>query len=89
EMQEKQTLLEQNEDLHSKATAFPDIARQAREETARLHAGDADNLELWKQFLPQCLDAIQTVYDRLDIHFDMSLGESYYNPMLADVVADL
>ncbi len=89
EMQEKLTLLEQNEDLHSKAVAFPDIARQAREETARLHAGDADNLALWKQFLPQCLDAIQTVYDRLDIHFDMSLGESYYNPMLADVVADL
>lgn len=89
EMQEKQTLLEQNEDLHSKAVAFPDIARQAREETARLHAGDADNLALWKQFLPECLEAIQTVYDRLDIHFDMSLGESYYNPMLAEVVSDL
>lgn len=88
-MQEKLTNLEQNEDLKSKATAFPDIARQAREETARMHAGDADNLALWKQFLPECLDAIQVVYDRLDIHFDMSLGESYYHPMLTDVVADL
>ncbi|MCA9016395.1 MAG: arginine--tRNA ligase [Planctomycetaceae bacterium] len=88
-MQEKLTDLEQNEDLKSKAIAFPDIARLAREETARLHAGDADNLALWNQFLPECLDAIQTVYDRLDIHFDMALGESFYHPMLAEVVEDL
>ena len=88
-MQEKLTELEQNEDLHSKAVAFPDIARQARDETANLHAGDAENLALWNQFLPACLEAIQNVYDRLDIHFDMSLGESYYHPMLADVVESL
>ena len=88
-MQEKLTELEQNEDLHSKAVAFPDIARQARDETANLHAGDAENLALWNQFLPACLEAIQNVYDRLDIHFDMALGESYYHPMLADVVESL
>ncbi|KAA0139834.1 arginine--tRNA ligase [Gimesia chilikensis] len=88
-LQESLSQLEANEDLHSKAVAFPDIARLAREETAKLHAGDAENNDLWKQFLPQCLDAIQGVYDRLDIHFDMALGESYYQPMLADVVADL
>ena len=88
-MQEKLVELEQNEDLNSKAIAFPEIARLARDETAKLHAGDAENLELWKQFLPECLDAIQVVYDRLDIHFDLTLGESYYQPMLADVVADL
>ena len=88
-MQEKLSELEQNEDLNSKAVAFPEIARLAREETAKLHAGDAENLELWKQFLPECLDAIQVVYDRLDIHFDLTLGESYYQPMLADVVSDL
>lgn len=88
-MQEKLADLEQNEDLNSKAVAFPDIARQAREETAKLHAGDAENLALWKQFLPECLEAIQVVYNRLGIHFDMSLGESFYHPMLADVVEDL
>jgi arginyl-tRNA synthetase len=88
-LQESLAQLEADEDLNSKAIAFPDIARLAREETAKLHAGDAENNDLWKQFLPQCLDAIQGVYDRLDIHFDMALGESFYQPMLADVVADL
>jgi len=88
-MQEKLVELEQNENLYKQAIAFPDIARLAREETAKLHTGDAENLDLWKRFLPECLDAIQVVYDRLDIHFDLTLGESYYQPMLADVVADL
>lgn len=88
-MQDKLAELEADEEFHGKAAAFPDIARQARDETASLHAGDAENLELWKQFLPACLEAIQKVYDRLNIHFDMALGESYYHPMLADVVESL
>lgn len=88
-MQEKLAEFEQNTDLKNKADAFPEIAKLARKETAKLHAGDAENLHLWKQFLPECLEAIQVVYDRLDIHFDMTLGESYYQPMLADVVSDL
>ena len=57
--------------------------------TAKLHAGDPENQKLWDEFLPQCLAALEKIYDRLDVHFDQALGESYYNPMLADVVADL
>jgi arginyl-tRNA synthetase len=75
--------------LKALAEACPDIADRARRETALLHAGDEENNQLWNDFIPQCLDALQSMYDRLDIHFDESLGESYYNPMLADVVADL
>lgn len=74
--------------LKSLAEAHPNIAELARLETAKLHAGDAENMRLWNQFVPQCLAAIQGIYDRLDIRFDMTLGESFYNPMLADVVAE-
>ena len=76
-------------DLKALADAHPDIAAAARGETAKLHAGDAENRRLWEQFIPQCLEALQTIYDRLEIHFDHSLGESFYQPLLADVVADL
>lgn len=85
----KQQAVAEESELLKLAKAHPDIARLAREETAKLHAGDAENQSLWDQFLPQCLEALQSVYDRLDVHFDMTLGESYYNPMLSDVVADL
>lgn len=67
----------------------PDIARKAREETAKLHAGDEENNRLWNQFLPACLDALNRIYVRLGIQFDLTLGESYYNPMLAGVVDSL
>ncbi len=75
--------------LRSLAEKFPRIAVEARLETARLHNGDEENLRLWNQFVPACLAAIQKIYDRLDITFDLVLGESFYQPFLADVVADL
>lgn len=75
--------------LKALAEAHPRIAELARLETAKLHAGDEENTRLWNQFVPQCLAAIQGIYDRLDIQFDMTHGESYYNPMLATVVEEL
>ena len=62
------------------------MAVESRRETARLHAGDPENRRLWNEFLPKCLEALQGVYRRLEIQFDMALGESYYQPLLADVV---
>ncbi|MDG3003912.1 arginine--tRNA ligase [Paludisphaera mucosa] len=61
----------------------------ARAETVKLHAGDPENRELWSRFMPACLAALQKVYDRLGVRFDVELGESFYDPMLAAVVADL
>lgn len=81
--------VQQNASLLAMSNAHPDIARKAREETARLHAGDAENNSLWNQFLPACLEALNRIYVRLGIEFDLTLGESYYNPMLAGVVQSL
>ena len=66
------------------------VKTACQQETAKLHAGDAENVALWQQFMPHCLAEIQAVYDRLGIlKFDHILGESFYNPMLAGVVGDL
>jgi len=61
----------------------------ARAETASLHAGDPENRRLWKEFMPFCLRALESIYARLGVRFDVELGESYYDPMLAGVVDDL
>lgn len=66
-----------------------EVAEAARQETARLHAGDPENNALWAKFMPWCLEEINSVYKRLDIRFDHTLGESFYNPQLDDVVKDL
>lgn len=61
-----------------------------RHETAKLHQGDPENVALWKQFMPHCLEEIQHIYTRLGLlPFDHTHGESFYQPMLADVVKDL
>ena len=61
----------------------------AGSETVKLHEGDPENRALWNQFMPHCLQALNSVYDRLGVKFDVSLGESFYDPMLAGVVQDL
>ena len=88
-MQKKITAVEESTTLKTLADTYPKIAELARLETAKLHAGDEENTRLWNQFVPQCLAAIQGIYDRLDIQFDMTHGESYYNPMLATVVEEM
>jgi arginyl-tRNA synthetase len=65
------------------------VQEACRQETAKLHAGDLENRRLWELFMPACLQDIEHIYQRLDIHFDHTFGESYYQPMLADVVASL
>jgi arginyl-tRNA synthetase len=60
-----------------------------REETVKLHEGDAENERLWNTFMPWCMEDLNAIYRRLDVHFDHKHGESYYNPMLPGVVEDL
>jgi arginyl-tRNA synthetase len=67
------------------ATVSPTI----HQETAKLHTGDAENLKIWQEVLPHSQDEINRIYARLKISFDHTLGESFYQPMLADVVEDL
>jgi arginyl-tRNA synthetase len=65
------------------------VQAAVREETAKLHAGDAENVALWQKFMPWCMKEIEPIYLRLDVHFQHQFGESHYHPMLAGIVQDL
>ena len=67
----------------------PDIANRVLQETARLHAGDPQNVELWRKFMPICLQEIEHIYARLGVSFDYTLGESYYHDRLPGLVEEL
>jgi arginyl-tRNA synthetase len=71
------------------AAQHPDIAAAVLAETAKLHAGDAENRRLWREFLPVCLEDIERIYRRLHVSFDHALGESFYHDQLAAVVQEL
>jgi arginyl-tRNA synthetase len=88
-MQSKREAIDSDSELQTLASRHADIARLARLETAKLHSGDEENRALWDEFVPECLKALDHVYEKLGVSFDKALGESFYQPMLADVVANL
>jgi arginyl-tRNA synthetase len=66
------------------------VEEQCQRETASLHAGDPENLSLWREFMPACLAGLHETYRRLGtLPFDHEHGESFYNPMLQAVVEDM
>ena len=88
-LRKRQNAIEHDRELATLVAAHPDIAQDVLAETAKLHAGDAENLRLWREFMPPCLAAIEQVYRRLGVTFDQTLGESFYHDQLAAVVDDL
>ena len=67
----------------------PDIGQEVLEETSKLHHGDAENQRLWHEFVPACMEDIERIYRRLKVTFDHTLGESFYNDRLPDLVKRL
>ena len=61
-------------------------AQRARQELVRLQAGDEENLQIWREMIALSQHQFDTLYGRLGVHFDHTLGESFYNPQLGKVV---
>ena len=85
----KRAAIDNDPRLLELATAHPKIGEAVLQETVYLHTGDPENLRLWKEFLPPCLQDIEQIYRRLGVSFDHTLGESFYHDRLAGVVLDL
>jgi arginyl-tRNA synthetase len=81
--------VEQNIGENKLATAHPLIEQEVLLETAKLHAGDPENMRLWSMFMPVALAELDRVYQRLGISFEHTLGESFYHDRLAPLVTDL
>ncbi len=67
-------------------TAVEDAARL---ETAKLQAGDAENLAIWSRVRDLSQQQFDHIYGRLNVSFDETLGESFYNPRLPGLVDEL
>lgn len=65
-----------------------EFKEESRQQVVRLQSGDEDSRRAWELLCEQSRREFQQIYDRLDIELT-ERGESFYNPMLPDVVADL
>lgn len=67
----------------------PKVLEEARQELVKLQQGDPDNRRIWQEMIALSEVQFQTIYGRLEVHFDHTLGESFYNPRLAGLVNEL
>ena len=67
----------------------PKINAACLEETVKLQSGDDESMSLWNQFKEITLSEANKIYSRLDIDFNVTLGESFYHNQLAPLVEDL
>jgi arginyl-tRNA synthetase len=65
------------------------VEEEARRELVKLQSGDADSLAVWRHINEVSLASFQRIYDKLGIHFDLTLGESFYNDKVEAVYASL
>jgi arginyl-tRNA synthetase len=75
--------------INAASEADPAVLESARQELVKLQAGDAENLAIWKEMIALSQHQFDTIYGRLGVKFDQTLGESFYNPRLKGVVNEL
>ena len=75
--------------INAECDANPARLEEAKQELVKLQAGDADNLVVWKEMIRLSQVQFDNIYGRLGVKFDHTLGESFYNPWLGNVVNDL
>jgi arginyl-tRNA synthetase len=75
--------------INAECDANPARLEEAKQELVRLQAGDAENTTVWQEMIRVSQRQFDSVYGRLGVKFDHTLGESFYNPQLGAVVDDL
>ena len=66
----------------------PEFKKASQLEVVALQGGDLETLNAWKIICDISRKSYQEIYDLLDVKL-IERGESFYNPRLADTVADL
>ena len=67
----------------------PGILEECRRELVKLQQGDPENRGIWQRCVDLSIGEFSKIYDLLGVRFDYQLGESFYNPQLPRVVAQL
>jgi len=74
--------------FHREAKVNPDLEEEGRRWFARLEEGDPETRRLWQWFVDLTIQELEKTYRRLRVRFDTYHGESFYEPMLDDVIRE-
>lgn len=73
----------------AKKTVDQDFARRAHNATFELQQGRRGYRAIWQHIMNLSLPDLHRIYDALDVHFDIWLGESDADPLIPPMIADL
>ena len=75
--------------FHDEAEKDPSLEDEARAWFLKLEQGDLEARRLWQFCIDISMNEFQRLYARLGISFDTQLGESFFEPYLKQVLADV
>jgi arginyl-tRNA synthetase len=74
--------------FHEEAEKNSELIIEARKWFEKLEKGDKDARKIWKECVKISLKEFERVYEILGVNIDLTLGESFYESMLKDVITE-
>lgn len=81
------TMMRLYSDFYQASEEDPDKKTRARAWFRKLEEGDTWARSIWQKLVDISLEEFEVIYARLGIRFDTALGESWFEPMLAPLIA--
>ncbi len=75
--------------FHEELEKKPELEEEGRKWFKKLEQGDKEAKRLWKKCVQWSLKEFEKVYKLLGIKIDFTLGESFYEPMLRDIIEEV
>jgi arginyl-tRNA synthetase len=74
--------------FHAEAEKDPTLEDDARLVFKKLEEGSEDERRLWRQLIDQSMKEFNGIYKLLDVRIEEAIGESFYEHIMLEVIAD-
>lgn len=74
--------------FHKETEKNPELEKEARFEFKKLEEGEKEAKNFWKKCVDVSLKEFNRIYQLLGVKIDYAFGESFYQPMLEDIVRE-
>ncbi|MEK7195549.1 MAG: arginine--tRNA ligase, partial [Patescibacteria group bacterium] len=75
--------------FHDELKISPELEKKGQEEFKKLEEGDREDRKLWEWFKEESLKEFKKTYERLEVGFDIYIGESFYEKDIRPLIKRL
>ena len=74
--------------FHTEAETHPELEDEARLAFRKLEEGNAEERTMWKELITISMKEFNKIYEILNVQIDETIGESFYEKIMLDVIKD-